>query len=313
MPYPGSLTRAEIATGLLVRSVKINGNYLLVDNCTINQVQEINANPLYLQGGPGSAIANIGAKKYEGELSFPIRVDRDNVLDPAVQAILQHAESPMSGLTLDTNHLLSHFDITAEDGATDNNELLTVDQLVIKSLTITANENDYVKVNASFQGMIDTRAASDYAVPDEDHVLGRSLTWGDCDASRYESSLRTVSNFEITIENELEALSFLMAGDLAGANRSDQISLIGVKSVKWSGQYSEILRKGMDLDSAIHGGWMVDENLIFNIGSITTTFRTPLFQKSELPLSSKMLIRKIKWNGLINPSAPLRQGGLFSF
>jgi hypothetical protein len=41
MPYPGSLTRAEIATGLLVRSVKINGNYLLVDNCTINQVQQI--------------------------------------------------------------------------------------------------------------------------------------------------------------------------------------------------------------------------------------------------------------------------------
>jgi hypothetical protein len=31
-------------------------------------------------------------------------------------------------------HLLSHFDITAEDGTTDNNELLTVDQLVIKSL-----------------------------------------------------------------------------------------------------------------------------------------------------------------------------------
>jgi hypothetical protein len=114
-------------------------------------------------------------------------------------------------------HLLSHFDITAEDGATDNNELLTVDQLVIKSLTITANENDYVKVSASFQGMIDTRAASDYSVPDEDHVLGRSLTWGDCDASRYESSLRTVSSFEITIENELETLSFLMAGDLAGA------------------------------------------------------------------------------------------------
>ena len=125
--------------------------------------------------------------------------------------------------------------------------------------------------------------------------------------------MRTVSSFEISINNELEALSFLMAGDLAGANRSDQIALIGVKSVKWSGQYTEILRKGMDLESAIHGGWMVDENLVFSIGPITSTFRTPLFQKSELPLSSKMLIRKIKWNALINPAAPLKQGGLFSF
>jgi hypothetical protein len=218
----------------------------------------------------------------------------------------------MSGLTLDTNHLLSHFGITAEDGGTDNNELLTIDQLVIKSLTISANENDYVKVSASFQGMIDTRAASDYAVPDENNVLGRSLSWGDCNASRYESAMRTVSSFELTINNELEALSFLMAGDLSGANRSDQIALIGVKSVKWAGEYTEILRKGMELETAIHGGWMVDENLTFTIGPITATYRIPLFQKSELPLTSKMLIRKVKWNAMINPSAPLRQGGLFS-
>jgi len=313
MAYPGSLTRAEIASGLLVRSVKINGNYLLVESCNINQVQDIDMNSLYLQGGPGSAIANIGAKKYEGDISFFIRVDRDNVLDPAIRAIFQHAESPMSGLTLDTNHLLSHFGITAEDGGTDNNELLTVDELVIKSLNITANENDYVKVSVSFQGMIDTRAASDYAVPDENHVLGRSLSWGDCNASRYESNLRTVSSFELTINNELEALSFLMAGNLAGENRSDQIALIGVKSVKWSGEYTEILRKGMELETAIHGGWMVDENLTFTIGPITATYRIPLFQKSELPLTAKMLIRKVKWNAMINPSAPLRQGGLFSF
>ena len=312
MAFPGSLTRSEIASGLLVRSVKINGNYLLVENCSINQVQEIDMNSLYLQGGPGSAIANIGAKKYEGDISFFIRVDRDNVLDPAVQVILRHAESPMSGLTLDTNHLLSHFDITAEDGGTDNNELLSIDQLVIKSLTISANENDYVKISASFQGMIDTRASSDYAVPDENHVLGRSLSWGDCNASRYQSSMRTVSNFELTINNELESLSFLMAGDLAGVNRSDQISLIGVKSIKWAGEYSEILRKGMELETAIHGGWMVDENLTFTIGPITASYRIPLFQKSELPLSSKMLIRKVKWNAMINPSAPLKQGGLFS-
>jgi hypothetical protein len=35
MPAPGSLTRAEYATGLLVRSVKVNGYYLLLDNCSL--------------------------------------------------------------------------------------------------------------------------------------------------------------------------------------------------------------------------------------------------------------------------------------
>jgi hypothetical protein len=132
MSFPGALTRVQFATGLLIRSVKINGDYLLVDNCTINQTQEIDMNKLYIQGGPGTAIANIGAKKFTGELSFPIRVDRDNVLEPAVKTILQHAENPMYALTLDTNHMLSHINLTAENGGTDNNELLTLDQMVLK-------------------------------------------------------------------------------------------------------------------------------------------------------------------------------------
>ena len=73
-------------------------------------------NKLYIQGGPGRAIANIGAKKFTGELSFPIRVDRDNILEPAVKTILQHAENPMYSLTLDTNHMLSYSGLTAENG-----------------------------------------------------------------------------------------------------------------------------------------------------------------------------------------------------
>ena len=95
MSFPGSFSRAQFATGLLIRSIKINGDYLLVDSCTINQTQEIDMSKLYIQGGPGRAIANIGAKKFSGELSFPIRVDRDNILEPAVRTILQHAENPM--------------------------------------------------------------------------------------------------------------------------------------------------------------------------------------------------------------------------
>lgn len=313
MSYPGSLTRNEFATGLLVRSVKINGNYLLVDNCSINQTQEINSK-LYLQGGPGLSVADIGAKKYQGELSFPIRVNKDNVIDPAAKAILQHAECPTYTITLDTNHLLSHFGITSEDGGTDNNELLSVDQLVVKTLTINCDDvGNYLKINVSFEGMIDTRANSDYAVPNENAVMGRALTWGDCDASRFESNMRSVSGFNLTITNELETPSFLMPGDLDVSLRSDQITLIGVKSVKWSGEFSEVLRKGSELHTHIHGGWMVDEYLKFIMGPITANFRNPLFQISELPLTAKILKRKTKWDALVNPASPLSQGGLFTF
>jgi hypothetical protein len=313
MSFPGSLSRIQFATGLLIRSVKINGSYLLVDNCTINQTQEIDMNKMYIQGGPGRAIANIGAKKFTGELSFPIRVDRDNILEPAVKKILEHAENPMYSLTLDTNHMLSHLGLTAESGATDNNALLTLDQMVLKSLTISASSDDALKVSASFEGMIDVRTDSDYAVPDENHVMGRSLTWGDCDVNRYQSSMRSVSNFTLQINNEIETPSFLLPYEVAGTTRSDQVALIGVKEVKWTGEFSEFLRVGAELDTHIHGGWMVDENLQFNMGPITATYAVPLFEIAELPLTSKILTRKTKWNAMISPAQPMRKGGLFTF
>ena len=313
MSFPGSLSRIQFATGLLIRSVKINGSYLLVDNCTINQIQEIDMNKMYIQGGPGRAIANIGAKKFTGELSFPIRVDRDNILEPAVKKILEHAENPMYSLTLDTNHMLSHLGLTAESGATDNNALLTLDQMVLKSLTISASSDDALKVSASFEGMIDVRTDSDYAVPDENHVMGRSLTWGDCDVNRYQSSMRSVSNFTLQINNEIETPSFLLPYEVAGTTRSDQVALIGVKEVKWTGEFSEFLRVGAELDTHIHGGWMVNENLQFNMGPITATYAVPLFEIAELPLTSKILTRKTKWNAMISPAQPMRQGGLFTF
>lgn len=313
MSFPGTLTRVQFATGLLIRSVKINGDYLLVDNCTINQTQEIDMNKLYIQGGPGTAIANIGAKKYSGELSFPIRVDRDNILEPAIKTILKHAENPMYSLTLDTNHMLSYLGLTAENGGTNDNALLTLDQMVLKNLTITCSTDDQVKVSAAFEGMIDTRSDSDYAVPDENHVMGRSLTWGDCDSSRYQSSMRNVSNFTLQMNNEIETPVFLLPYEGTGTTRSDQISLIGVREVKWSGEYTEIIRVGADLETNIHGGWMVNENMQFNFGPITAIYAVPLFQISELPLTSKILSRKTKWNAMISPSQPLKQGGLFTF
>lgn len=313
MSYPGSLSRVQFATGLLIRSVKVNGNYLLVDNCTINQTQEIDMNKLYIQGGPGTAVANIGAKKFTGELSFPIRVDKDNILDPAVKVILQHAENPIYTLRLDTNHMLSYLGLTAENGGTDNNELLTLDQMVLKNLTISCSTDDQIKVSASFEGMIDVRTNSDYAVPNENHVMGRSLTWGDCDAARYQSTMRTISNFNLQINNEIETPAFLLPYEGTGTTRSDQITLIGIKETKWTGEYSEFIRVGAELETHIHGGWMVNENMQFNIGPITATYNVPLFQIAELPLTSKILTRKTKWNAMISPAQPLKQGGLFTF
>ena len=317
MSYPGILTRAEFATGLITRGIKINGNYLLVDSCDINQTQTITATNDYLQGGPGQSVAKFDAKKISGQISFPIRIDKNGNLDQATKEILKHAQSPFTPLSLDTNHLLIHRYITGDTHATDNNQLLKVDNLIVTSLTISGSQNEAVSINATFEGMIDDYENSEYTVPDENNVLGRALTWGDCNAFREESSMRQITSFSISITNDIETPSFLSAFNCPNTGlspvRTDQISLIGIKSVKWGGQLTELVRSGSDLNTFIHGGLMLNENLTLEVGPMTITFENPLFEISTLPLTSSVLTRTVKWSAIVKPTQPLEQDSLITF
>ena len=316
MAYPGILTRAEFATGLITRSVKINGNYLLVDQCNINQTQEIDTDNNFIQGGPGSSISNIQSKKITGSLSFPIRVNDQYQLEPAIKEILNHAQNPVEVLTMDTNHLLVHTQLTAENGGTDSNQLLKINSMVVSSLSITCSQNENASMTVNFEGMIDSEQNSDYAVPANFDVLGRALSWGDCNASREESSMRTTTSFTLTITNQIETPVFLIPYQTEqsgfASTRNDQIQLLGIKSVKWTGTMTELLRSGVELNTFIHGGWMQGENLTFKIGPITASYITPLFKISQLPLTSSVLTRTTEWSTLMRPNRPSTPNGLFT-
>lgn len=316
MAYPGILTRAEFATGLITRSVKINGYYLLVDNCSINQTQDIDTDNNFIQGGPGSSISNIQSKKISGSLSFPIRVNDRFELEPAIIEILNHAQNPINALSMDTNHLLVHKNLTAENGGTDNNELLKINSMVVSSLELSCSQSESANINVSFEGMIDNSVNSEYAVPGTFDVLGRALSWGDCNASREESSMRTITSFKLQITNQVETPVFLIpyqteASGIA-STRNDQIQFLGINSVKWTGSFTELLRSGVEQNTFIHGGWMQGENLTFNIGPITATYITPLFKISQLPLTSSVLTRTTEWTALISPNRPSYANGLFT-
>jgi hypothetical protein len=315
MAYPGILSRAEFATGLITRSVKINGFYLLVDQCSINQTQDIDTDNNFIQGGPGSSISNLQSKKITGSLSCPIRVNDQFQLEPAIKEILNHAQNPVRALIMDTNHLLVYNDITAENGGTDNNQLLKIDSMVVSSLNITCSQNDFANMTVNFEGMIDSSQNSEYAVPANFDVLGRALTWGDCNASREESSMRTITSFTLTITNQIETPVFLIPYQEEGSGlvstRSDQIQLLGITGIKWTGSMTELLRSGVELNTFIHGGWMQGENLTFKIGPITASYITPLFKISQLPLTSSVLTRTTEWSTLMRPDRPSSPNGLF--
>jgi hypothetical protein len=204
-----------------------------------------------------------------------------------------------------------HYGITAEDIATDNNKLLKITTAVISSLSISAAPGQEIKITASFEGMLDGEANSDYVVPEDDDYLGRALSWGDFSISREESSMRNVNDASITITNSIETPSFLIP--YPSEVRNDHVGLIGVKGIKWTGRVSELVRMGAELDTFIHGGWMLYEKLTMSFGPIIATFNNPLFKISQTPLTSSVLTRQIDWTGLTNPARPLTAGGLISF
>ena len=310
--FPGSLSRAEIASGLLIRSIKINGAYLLCDEINFNQTQDIEMISDLVQGGPGSAIANIGAKKYSGSITFPLRVVADGSIELAARNLINHAQNPVSALRIDSNHIISHYDLTAENDPTDNNELLSLDSVAVRSLRITGSSSNDIKVSVDFEGMVDIRTGSDTAVS-LTQKLGRALTWGDCNLFRSESSMRTVSNFEFSISNEIETPVFIMPYAGASTGRTDQISLIGIKSIKWEGNVDEVIRKGSDHYSHIHGGWIVNDNLTIQIAGLSAEFKVPLYNTAEIPLSSNYIVRKTSWTGMMKPNRPLSANGLITF
>lgn len=305
---PGLNSRMEPATGLLVRSVRINNNYLLVESCDIYQKQDIDVK-FYIQGGPRSSVADIGKKWVEGQIVFKLSVDRSGEILTPIRDILLNAEKPISELTLDTNHTLSHVNITGEDGGFDNNSLVSLDGLVVKSLTISVSPEKDVTINCSLYGTIDLRTPGDYVTP-EDIPISRAISWADCDASRFSSAMRTVSSMEFKIENSIQDLIFLTHYN---EQRNDQIYGFGVKETRWQGSYEEFLRLGMEVDNYAHAGWKVGENIIFDFNAVRFLARVPLFFKSEQPISSKLLVRKSKFLSLTSPDQNNPQGKLIYF
>ena len=315
MAFPGILTRAEFSTGLNTKSICVNGYYLIVENFNVNQTQEHSLNN-YIQGGPAYAIYNLGAKKYEGSISFPLRVDQDGNLEMAAKILLQYAAKPMSELTIDTHHLLSMKTTTVLDPGTDNNKNLSLNSVAINSLSISCSENNTVQVNLQITGMVDEEKESTFDFK-TDYILGRSLSWADCNASRKESSMRTTSSIEISIENELVTPVFLMPYlSFPGSGvteQKDQIELIGVQSTKWSGTFVEVMRNGADLNTFIHGGLMHDSNLVLQFGPVITTFPNPVFKIGQAPLTAQIIRRTTEWAGINKPDASMNDNGLFTF
>jgi hypothetical protein len=316
---PSFISAHEISTGLIVRGIKINGYYTIVDQCTVNYTQKMEQKH-FIQGGPRAAIADIGTKHIEGQISCPVRIgyfdigDRTLlILDPAIKMLLDNAQNPDFPIIIETNHTLANINVTTSTFATNENELLTMDCCLVKNLTLSATEEG-ITLTADISGMIDTRAETALISPPEGYLLGRQLSFADCDISRYESDMRTVNKFEIQVINDVELPIFVMPYETLIEDRTDQPYGVGVSAWKCEGSFDEVLRQGIETETYIHGGFMVNENLQISFsGIIIATIPVPLFEIGEQPLSKDYLKRTTKFKSQISPQLRNSEGDLFSY
>jgi hypothetical protein len=312
---PGLLSRLEPATGTNTPGILVNGHFAVVSECSVFQRQDIKQMWYAGQGGARSAITDFGKKYIEGTITCPILVDREGFLIPGVQAILDNAQLPTSALRIDTNNAFSHMPLTAEDGGSDNNFLLSFDTCLVKELTVTAAPDQAtVTITATVIGSIDYRDSSTAVQPPDESLLVRALGWADCDASRFESQMRTTSKIEVTIKNEIEDGVFLIPFDVSTQDnaRHDQIDYLGVRGCSWGGSFVEMIRRGLGREDTLKG-WMVGENLTLRFGGVSATFTVPVFMPAEQPLGPKWLKRTTKFHGQTSPEIKTNPGVLFTY
>lgn len=327
---PGLYDAGQIATGILTRGIRIDGYYTIVSSCDINFEHEVDL-VNYIQGGPNSSIVDMGKKVVKGSIDIPVRVDRDGVLEPAVRRLLEIAHNPDVSTVIDTNHVIAYARIAADNGngGDEDNELLSLNCMVIESLTVKASPTAGVTLNASFTGMIDSREAADLVAPPTDYLLGRQLSIQDCDCSRISSAMRNVSSFEVYIRNKI--ISQVFIPPCIVDNRADtwpgigsqqpsdwafmpeQPSFIGIEETRWGGNFEEVMRLGGDTETHMHAGWIQNEDLTFKFGPARAVFKTPLYKVSNLPLTAGIMRRKTEFMGIVKPTRLHSPTELFFF
>lgn len=307
---PGQLFNIEPATGLLVRGININGHYLFTSSFNVFPIQQVDQN-WYVQGGPRATIAKFGMRHIEGTCEFPIRIDRNGHLEQAVLDILLHTQNPTTALVVDTNNVLSTLDIVSDFGGTDNNDLLTLDCMAIDTLDIKATPNEGVIINVTFTGTINTRNKSAYIVPPDGFMLGRELSFADCNIERIKSSMDNCISMHIFIKNNLKKPVFILSYPLI--ERKDMPDFILTTGTQWGGYYEEFLRRGNDTETYIHGGFMPLSNLTLKFGPISAKYITPVYKVGQQPFTASLLKRKTEFFAQTYPMLNNPAGDLFTF
>lgn len=301
MEFPNNINNIEASTGLLLKSISVNGYYLFVESCNIMVQQEISPE-WFLQAGPRASIFKYGNRVISGNIKTPIRIDGDGKIETSIQQILLHAQNPDSTLIINTNHNLITDKIIADscDGVQDNH-LLSFKCMAIKELSINASLTSEMLLNIDLIGVLDTRDESSFIGPSDGYMLGRTLTLADCRLNRTNSLINTLTEISINIQNKLEPNVYITP-KINNIDRTDLPEYLKLFGTVWEGSFEQFLRRGIEASNYIHGGSFANANLTLDFANVSVLFKQPLFKTTEQPFSKDILKRKSSFYSQNSPN-----------
>ena len=290
------------------RLVAVNGLPLFLEDPFVGHPEQVVEARKFVQGGPRTAIYFMGAKMVKGSFRFPICLDTTGSIEPAAKEILLCAEYPLRPLRIDTNYLLSKFNITADkydwDGQPNRGfdvyERMAIVDCVITELKLSVPNEGPAMVSVQFLGAVSRTEEAVVADPASSGLMRRALIYGDCDVylETPEFFWDTARSFEFTVTNEIEPIIALMSVNPTVDQWTDQPREFEVGETKVAGQIVESVDRGAIADESevLPTGGYMGQNLSFDLsGALLVKFGDVIMHLTEQPIGRGMLERTTKF------------------
>lgn len=262
----------------------------------------------YVQGGPRTAIYYVGAKMVKGSFRFPVCLSPDGGLDPAAEELLRCAEYPLRPLHIDTNYLLSKYNITVDtlDWSGDPNlgfdvyQRMAIVDCVITELKLTVPNEGPAMIDVKFLGAPSLTDAAVVADPASSALMRRAIVYADCDVHLQTPEFHwdTARSFEMTISNEVEPIIVLMNPNPPVEQWTDLPREFEVGETKISGQIIESVDRGAIADESevLPSGGLMGQRLTFDLsGVVLMEFPLVVMHLTEQPIGRGMLERTTRF------------------
>lgn len=276
------------------RLIAINGNPLYLQGEFEGEPDQPLEPRFFVQGGPRVVIYYLGEKLVKGRFRVPFSMTPGQGVDPALKALLQAAEYPMLDTRIDTNYVLSAYEVTADHNrGFGNYSRLAYESVGITNLSLQVPNKGAITVDVEFVAMIAASEAGVVPNPSVSSLMRRNLVAADCDIRLEEPSYEweTSRSMVLTVKNEINPI-IIVRGYLS---ETDQPEFLAMKTSEIWGEIKYSVDRGtIDEEQASlpSGGWF-GRNLAMDFGGLAIArILHPIMRVTNQPLRGTELIER---------------------